>query len=60
MMIYAKAATLKAAMLAQATNDVRYYLNGLHFIGNRVQATDGHRALSITEDLIDAQRRGSS
>lgn len=58
MMIYAKAATIKAAMLAQATQDVRYYLNGLHFIGNQVQATDGHRALRITEDLINAPEAG--
>jgi len=58
MMIYAKAATIKAAMLAQATQDVRYYLNGLHFIKNQVQATDGHRALRITEDLINAPEDG--
>lgn len=58
MMIYAKAATIKAAMLAQAKFDVRYYLNGLHFIKNQVQATDGHRALRITEDLINAPDEG--
>lgn len=58
MMIYAKAATLKAAMLAQAKQDVRYYLNGLHFIGNQVQATDGYRALRITENLINAPESG--
>ena len=58
MMIYAKAATIKAAMLAQAKFDPRHYLNGLHFIGNQVQATDGHRALRITEDLINGPESG--
>lgn len=58
MMIYAKAATIKAAMLAQAKFDPRHYLNGLHFIKNQVQSTDGHRALRITEDLIDAPESG--
>lgn len=58
MIIYAKAATIKAAMLAQAQYDARHYLTGLHFIGNQVQSSDGHRALRITEDLINAPKSG--
>lgn len=36
---------LESALIFQAKNDVRYYLNGICFMPNgRVAATDGHRA----------------
>lgn len=45
-------ASLRAAMLFAAKQDVRYYLNGLHIIldgtgSGQIQATDGHRAIVI-------------
>lgn len=43
---------LKAALTHSARNDVRYYLNGVHFRNHNgalvVEATDGHRALKVT------------
>lgn len=35
---------LRAAFIAQAKNDVRYYLNGIHFKGNKIESTNGHTA----------------
>lgn len=58
MIIFAKAQHIKAAHLCQAQNDARYYLNALHFIGNQIQATDGHRAFRLTHDLINAPETG--
>lgn len=37
---------LEGALMFQAKNDVRYYLNGICFMSDgRVSATDGHRAM---------------
>lgn len=36
------AAIVKAAMLFQAKQDVRYYLNGIYITADHVVATDGH------------------
>ena len=36
------AALVKAAMLFQAKNDVRYYLNGIMITKSHIVATDGH------------------
>jgi|LGVF01.2.fsa_nt_gb hypothetical protein len=35
---------LRAAMVCVAKNDVRYYLNGIHFKSNRIESTNGHVA----------------
>lgn len=51
---------LESAMIFQAKNDIRYYLNGVCFKADgRVCSTDGHRAFvgskhegQLTEDLI--------
>lgn len=39
------AAIVKAAMLFQAKQDVRYYLNGIYIAAEHVVATDGHTML---------------
>lgn len=39
---------LRAAMLAQAKDDVRYYLKGIHFKGNKIESTNGHIAYQAT------------
>src|ERR1051326_1542239 len=42
--------TLEAAMVCQAKNDIRYYLNGVCFMPeNKIAATDGHRLTVITD-----------
>ena len=33
---------LRSAAIAQAKQDVRYYLNGIHFHNDRVESTNGH------------------
>ena len=35
---------IKALLITAAVKDVRYYLSGVCFTGNRAMATDGHRA----------------
>lgn len=40
---------LESALIFQAKNDVRYYLNGICFMPNgRIASTDGHRAFVAT------------
>lgn len=39
---------LRAAMVCQAKNDVRYYLQGVHIFGNTIEATNGHVAVVMT------------
>ena len=39
---------LRAAMVCQGKNDVRYYLNGVHIKGNRIESTNGHVAVVMT------------
>lgn len=34
-----------AALTHMAKQDVRFYLNGVHVIGSRIEATDGHRLM---------------
>ena len=36
-------AMLRAALVCAATQDVRYYLNGIHITPDRIEGTDGHR-----------------
>lgn len=43
--------TLEAAMVCQAKEDIRYYLNGVCFMpDNKIASTDGHR-LTVLSDL---------
>lgn len=39
---------LRAAMIAQARDDIRYYINGIHFKGNKIESTNGHIAYQAT------------
>lgn len=41
---------VKSAMVMQAKNDVRYYLNGLLIGGNKIVATDGHRMIVVDSE----------
>tara|TARA_R110000851_G_scaffold182230_1_gene331334 strand:- start:331 stop:870 length:540 start_codon:yes stop_codon:yes gene_type:complete len=45
-----KSALLRAAMLCQAKDDVRFYLNGVHVNGKHIEATNGHIAVRMTMD----------
>ena len=44
---------LKAAMIFQAKNDVRYYLNGVLIGSNRLVATNGHKMIVVDSDGAD-------
>ena len=37
-------AHIKALLITAAVKDIRFYLNGICFAGNRAMSTDGHRA----------------
>ena len=55
-----RSSLVKAAMLFQAKQDIRYYLNGIRIEPNRIAATNGHclwlhnfdTDLDITESLV--------
>ncbi len=41
---------VKSAMVMQAKNDIRYYLNGLLIGGKKIVATDGHRMIVVDSE----------
>lgn len=43
---------IRAAMIMQAKNDIRYYLNGLLIGGGKVVATDGHRLIVVDSPKV--------
>jgi len=43
---------IKALSYMMATNDVRYYLNGIHIKNGMIEASDGHVAMRITSPDI--------
>ena len=47
-----KLAWLKAAMLAAAKKDIRYYLNGVMVRNGEMAATNGHMALMVKSEKI--------
>ena len=56
MNIEIKTRHLRAALLFAAKNDIRFYLNGVHFRDLNgylvIEATDGHRLIRITTGVI--------
>lgn len=43
----------EAAMMVAPKDDVRYYLNGVHLAGNRIEATNGHMLYQAKIRLSD-------
>lgn len=58
MIIYAPVEALRAHQLTRAKNEIRYYLNGIHFIGNKIQSTNGHVCLETEHSLVEAPDAG--
>ena len=57
-MIKVRYADLKAAMVCAATNDVRYYLNGVFFDEKGfIVATDGHRLFCGSADVPEGESK---
>lgn len=38
----------ESAMMVAAKDDVRYYLNGVHLLGNKIESTNGHMCYQAT------------
>lgn len=51
-----KANIIRAAREFQAKNDVRYYLNGFNVTASRVEATNGHVAITMQHDTKRAKK----
>lgn len=58
MIIYAPVDALRAHQLTKGRQDVRYYLNALHFKGDEIQTSNGHVALSTRSALTEAPTEG--
>lgn len=58
MIIYAPVDALRAHQLTKGRQDVRYYLNALHFKGDEIQTSNGHVALSTRSALTEAPEEG--
>lgn len=58
MIIYAPVSALRAHQLTKAQNEVRYQLNGLHFVGNRIQSSNGQVCLESSHKLVQAPEEG--
>lgn len=58
MIIYAPVDALRAHQLTKGRQDVRYYLNALHFKGDEIQTSNGHVALSTRSALTEAPAEG--
>ena len=58
MIIYAPVDALRAHQLTKGRQDVRYYLNALHFKGDEIQTSNGHVALSTHHAITEAPEEG--
>lgn len=58
MIIYAPVSALRAHQLTKGQQDVRYYLNAIHFIGNRIRTSNGHVCMESTHKLVNAPEEG--
>lgn len=58
MIIYAPVSALRAHQLTKAQNDVRYFLEALHFTGSRIRSSNGHVCLESDHKLVEAPAEG--
>lgn len=58
MIIYAPVSALRAHQLTKAQQDVRYYLNALHFVGSRIRSSNGHVCMESDHKLVNAPEEG--